>query len=277
MLSIHRTIIATFFSAYLAVAAMGETTAQTADSPKPQTTADLAAEMARLLNESVVATRGDLAAKVAAAGLNVPEGPVVTYVSQGDTVEVRTEIKDPAGFASAKTEADRERVRSAATLCTDRWAYYLRRGVIIHLTGAASGGSDRFEFTVAQADCVSLYRAGNLADAKTLAEWAQAMMVSGVDLEPFRDFSWVGRLEAKVTAHEGTIEWRSIVSNGRPDLRTKVTGTLVEVESRLKMCRGWNVPISQGLAFHYVFVAEDGTVLNEYTIDRVSCLALPTE
>ncbi len=133
MIAFHRTITTAALSAFLAGLAVGEATAQPTASPKPETTAGLAAEMA----------------KTKAKEERWP--PHTSYTSQGDTVEIRTKVEGAIFFARIKADADQERVRAAAAACSDsRWANYLKRGVIMHHTVEAFNGSDSFEYTVAQ-------------------------------------------------------------------------------------------------------------------------------
>lgn len=274
MLSIHRTIIATVFSACFAAVATGDAAAQTAEGPKPQTTAELAAEMARLKNEAAVSFRRKLAATAERRGLDISEFPVVTITSQGETVEVRIEVKGPAQFDPSAAVAGQVREQMVAAACSDRrWASYLKRGVIVHEMAVTSDGSSKFEVTIAQADCTRIYRSGKVADAQTLAEWAQA--AAAAEGEPFSNIEWPGEPLAKVTAHEGTVELRFVVRNERRDLRARITDPADDLSLRKQICSKYYGQISQGLKFHYVFLAEDNTPFSELTIDRVSCLAFP--
>lgn len=224
----------------------------------PQTTAELARDIAFTIRSNPGATRGSTVMSQDSA------------TSHGNLVEIRYRILDAAAFARSKQDADGRRLHRTYYYCHPSRISYITRGVVIHEITASPGGDDQFDYTIDKLSCDALPPKPTRADPASLARLALSVAEAENDAlkkvnvrEPL--FQFIG-----ANARQGLVEERYTVA----------TNSLASMQANRAMLRDVSVgnlcgkhrdALFQGVAVRQMFASEDGSPVFDFTIDGSDC------
>ncbi len=209
----------------------------------------------------------NIANTIATVAPKSPQGSFLKFesaVANGNVVEIRYSVVDPAAFARMKANSAMLISGKTGYFCNEARVAPIRQGVVIHDVTTAPDGSDRIEITVDKATCERMVRPA-LADPKTLAQMAQS--IAGTENVGKSGGNSVFRFE-KATSHDGIVEKRAVVLDA-PAFhanRTNINGVITGYT-----CGKYRDQILQGVVFHYDFIAGDGGPADSLVIDRSKC------
>ena len=127
----------------------------------------------------------NIANTIATVAPKSPQGSFLKFesaVANGNVVEIRYSVVDPAAFARMKANSAMLISGKTGYFCNEARVAPIRQGVVIHDVTTAPDGSDRIEITVDKATCEKIVRPA-LADPKTLAQMAQSIAGTENDRE----------------------------------------------------------------------------------------------
>jgi hypothetical protein len=186
-------------------------------------------------------------------------------VANGNVVEIRYSVADPAAFARMKANSAMLISGKTGYFCNEARVAPIRQGVIIHDVTAVVDGSDRIEITVDRKTCDRQLRPA-LADPKTLAQMAGSIAKAENASEPSSG-NGVLRFE-KTTSHDAVVEKRVTVLDA-PAFRagrTNISGVITGYS-----CGKYREQILQGVVIRYDFTVKDGSPEDSLVIDRSKC------
>src|SRR5205823_4335493 len=144
---------------------------------------------------------------------------------------------------------------------------YLKQGVVFHEVIATSTGGEQLDFTFDKKSCAGLPKP-TLADSKTLAGLAITVAkAENAAVESEASGKPAPFHPSQATAHQGVVDERFTVREASakaitPANRGKIAALVTEY-----FCIKYRDVISQGLAFHHVFVSTDNTPVIDFTIN----------
>jgi hypothetical protein len=191
---------------------------------------------------------------------------------QGTKVIIHFTAKDPALLAKAKTGSDHMRETMASYFCRDpQRAVPLKRGISLIYLHELADKSDRLEYTIDAAACVSLatVRPASASELSQLA--SQVVNELRSDAEKAQQTQrgvTLKRLEAK----GGVVEQRFVVMV--PAFESFYRANIPQTQGVLKgyMCSRFGDRVRRGLRLHLVYEQiETGATLSEFDIGPSDC------
>jgi hypothetical protein len=186
-------------------------------------------------------------------------------VANGNVVEIRYSVADPAAFARMKANSAMLVSGKTGYFCNEARVAPIRQGVIIHDVTAVADGSDKIEVTVDRKTCDRQVRPA-LADPKTLAQMAEAM-AKAENAGETSSGNGVFRFE-KTTSRDGVVTRHVTIFDvsafraGRTNFNGVGTGY---------DCGKYRDQILQGVVIRYDFTVKDGSPEDSLVIDRSKC------
>jgi hypothetical protein len=238
--------------------ALGEANGQTAN--KPPTIAEVAKAVASVIDTSLLKTPGAAIAFQSAT-------------SHDNVVEMRYVANDPAGFARLKANANQTQLLKAAYFCKDKLLGYLKLGVVVHEVIATPGNSEHVDFTFDKSSCDAL-PSERKADSNTLTELALTVAKAQNEAAENEVLGKAADAPLRLNGaalHQEIVDEHFIFPDPLANASAQANRSKIAAVVTGYFCAKYRDAISQGLAFHPLFVLADNNPVIDFTIDRSSC------
>lgn len=234
------------------------TRAQAPTTAWPQTTAELARDIAFTIRSNPGATSGS------------PVMSLVSAASHGNLVEIIYRMNDAAAFARSKQDADGLRLHRTYYYCHPSRISYITRGVVIREITASPGGDDQLDYTIDKSSCDALPPRPTRADPASLARLAQSVTDAENDVLKKQNATNSLFQFSGASAHQGIVEERFTVAT-RSLASARANRTMLTDVARGHLCGRYRDALFQGVAVRGVFASEDGSPAFDFTIDGSNC------